>query len=675
MRVFGSRLFLTAILGTGVLVPGVAFAAPAIGGTPAADSPVEDVVAVSLTVTSPDGNVIVSVTADIGGIPVTLKKSNNVWSGNVDIGGLPTGPVVLTATATDATGAVTTLTRNLKYDHRPALDIVLGSAVARPAVRISATCADDDFYPCESITVKKGLTTLASVSGTATSLVLDQVISLAPYEEQEVVLRIETTDTAGAVRSWDRTVLVDSNPRLVPIAEPSTRDLAAAFDVDTTRVLYSPGDTPRVVMRDLATGTETDCAQAGGDGRLTATGFVSSRAQLKDGLCSPLTEGVAGEPAYRANARWATWHASGSGTIYRRDLVTGVDQVLATGGSLPCSSGFSNIDVNEAGDVAWTWAPAGSSQSTKAYDAYWYSNATGVVTKMCRQVGATTNAAPGIRMGDERAIVAHFLGGACGSGSAIATLGPIIQTSVAGPATLLASGTVNSTYLTVRSERSYLMTGGWSAFLKRSSTSIPQKGDPEAWTRSPTGVVALAHPAQGVQALVELGPNGELFVDRGMSRYFGKANGAFPTAPLHVSSAFGKVILRDGKWYMLYRGAVFEIDTSTGGPAPVDGGADAGGTDGGDAGMEAGADGGASTSSSSSSSGSGGTSSGAASSSGSTSGSSVSSGAASSNGSSGDAPPDGDDGGCSVASSPAPHATTLLTLLGLAFVRRRRAPQ
>jgi hypothetical protein len=178
---------------------------------------VGDTMDVSVAVTSACS--IQSVVAAAFGRTVVLSYTgitSNRWVGSFSLTNDPRGPFSLIITATDGTGASATRTVDLIRDTLPVVSVTLpeNNAVARPSIRLSATCADDDSAGCQSLKVATADGNIIA-SGTTR---IETDVSLAVYEGRKITLEYRGTDSRGQTGSIYRVVFVESNPRLIEYA-------------------------------------------------------------------------------------------------------------------------------------------------------------------------------------------------------------------------------------------------------------------------------------------------------------------------------------------------------------------------------------------------------------------------------------------------------------------------
>ncbi|MGH7718180.1 MAG: hypothetical protein ACREON_04970, partial [Gemmatimonadaceae bacterium] len=183
---------------------------------------------------------VVTVTARVADRVVALQpKGDQQWGGVLDLRGLPRGPLSVIAIATDVAGGIGGNEQQVTYDNPPRVTVTepTDGTVARPTLRIVASCADDDPAGCSRL---RALVTghvepdHYDVLVTATSEI-NQEVSLAPFDGRALWIVIEGRDSAGQVVYDSTHVIAERSASLVEVTTvPGFRIL----DSDGTRVLY-----------------------------------------------------------------------------------------------------------------------------------------------------------------------------------------------------------------------------------------------------------------------------------------------------------------------------------------------------------------------------------------------------------------------------------------------------
>jgi hypothetical protein len=220
--------------------------------------------------------------------------------------------------------------------------------------------------------------------------------------------------------------------------------------------------------------------------------------------------------------------------MLREDLVTGT--VVSYTGTMPSDeSGFA---VGAAGEVAIA-TPTGVNTTT-----IYRFTPTGV-----RSGFSSSNVQPVIDAGNVLS-TSHLSIDQANTRTAI----DLWTSALPGP-NLVSPAPVNT-----RRWLDYRATGGWIAYTKLVGNAL------EAWTRSPTGVDALASAATvgGIAGLNELG---EIVVDTSSGRVITGADamGPKPALPLGVG---GTMLYFDGAWYELSGGSLYRVGAPPPPPPP-----------------------------------------------------------------------------------------------------------
>lgn len=513
---------------------GLAVAAPTVSiGSPIAASPVPDKVGVSATV-SPNGAPLVSVVAEAGGATANMT-GNGSFVGTLDLTNVPIGPVTLTVTATDANGDVTTASRSVVHDQPPTIDIVTrNETVARNVVRVKATCADVDAYPCASITVSDGAKVLAT--GTAS---IDADVPLGAMQGK-TVLTIEATDTAGA-KSTKKTLDVWSltSPNLVI----DDRVAGTIVDADAKHILhYLPAADSKREYRlfDRVTRIDKVLTTVAPDPRsrfptfaLTSFGAVWPQGEIRNGIVSATTNDIA-----RVNGDWAIGFVRVGGraeAICRVNVVANQKTCVPrpSGYRFHIEEGFDSHDIDEAGNIAFSCFL----ETNYISDRTWRIDAgTAVATPVESELPRPFDPV----ISGPLVVYRHH-------GTALYWTN--VQASWGGATReMLPVGSGRPTLVEINGARAYYRArNGRIAYVQRN-------GDvSDVFVRQANGAHEKLSPILNSTALEGLMPNGQAVfrVSYQNSRYVGEANGATPKTPLPLGPAIGTVIERSGGWYVM----------------------------------------------------------------------------------------------------------------------------
>ena len=203
-------------------------------------------------------------------------------------------------------------------DDPPVLTITapVPSAVARPSLQLTVSCADDNPAGCSSVTVSvvDGPTIASGVTQ------VNESVSLASYEGQRRVLRFDAVDSIGQHVTIDRFVFIESSSDLVEVASAA----GSILDDSPDRTLFLANDLhPSVLEKSdeqivqLATAT-----LKASYGRVTDHGAISMTAprfagprvvQRNDGVVT-----ISGSSMTSTST--ATMHSNDDGTVPLRLL-------------------------------------------------------------------------------------------------------------------------------------------------------------------------------------------------------------------------------------------------------------------------------------------------------------------------------------------------------------------
>lgn len=176
-------------------------------------------------------------------------------------------------------------------DPPPVITVVspIEGSVARPWIRLAATCVDDNPAGCTSLEV--GLvaigvpTDYGPVFATGTSS-FDKQVLLAKWDFSSRLLRFSATDSAGQTTFVYRSIFIDSSPSLYEVMSVG----GPILDVQPDRILFRQGaawtqtpqgvfyDSGSLVVRNRATGVDTPVPTVAGSppayGYLTPAGAI-----------------------------------------------------------------------------------------------------------------------------------------------------------------------------------------------------------------------------------------------------------------------------------------------------------------------------------------------------------------------------------------------------------------
>lgn len=163
--------------------------------------------ALNVTATVQSTYDLTEVRASVSGEAVVLSRSGTQFQGTVQTSALPSGPYVLTVTATDVFGTTGTAQRTFILDRLPILAPVqpIDYSVTRGPVSADASCSDAEGACTLTVTAaSQTLTGTGSVSGT---------FDLSAFNGSSVGVRFDAVDARGQLTRTVRLVYVESNPR------------------------------------------------------------------------------------------------------------------------------------------------------------------------------------------------------------------------------------------------------------------------------------------------------------------------------------------------------------------------------------------------------------------------------------------------------------------------------
>ena len=304
----------------------------------------------------------VLVTALLGLVAATDGAARATWSG---VGVITPGhESPLADMVADVRGNAAPSQEAFDDDMPPVLTVTAPGfdAVARPYVRVSASCSDDDPAGCRSLKVYEVVQGTTAPEGTLLASgrsQIDQVVAMSG----EGGLRFVAEDSAGQTAGDGRTVRFDDSPGLIEVERVDTPDGTSILDVREDRLLISGAQGLAVVTR--GTGVTTPIPKPPIDpqypfipklyyegGALTPNGAIFQVAAI-GGQSGPPTIRVVYEwrdgalqelahrygypspepPALKVNGDYAIWTQMGAAyeqvILVRRDLLNGVTTTVA----------------------------------------------------------------------------------------------------------------------------------------------------------------------------------------------------------------------------------------------------------------------------------------------------------------------------------------------------------
>ena len=504
-----------------------------------------------------------SVTATVGTSQAALSFSlaaycdptcHPGWSGTVSLTGLPRGPQTLVVTAVDVLANSGQDQVGFVYDQPPVITVIspIEGSVARPWIRMAATCSDDDPAGCSSLEV--GLfaigapTVYGPVFATGTPG-FDTHILMAKYDFSGRLLRFTATDSAGQTAFVFRNIIIESSPSLYEIASVG----GPILDVQPDRILFQQGagwtQTPNglfyangsLVVRNRATGVDTVIPSIPGRspffGRLTPAGaiFITDRPptpyraiyEWRGGAVQELGGLVNGDEWPRVSGDYAIWQERNA--LFQDELwsyvISSQTKTLITASA----GGIVGSDVAANGDIVY----ARRENEDSPYQIF-------------RKRGGTTTPLTSdvlLRNTDPRTdgINVVYLK-STSNGSAWATAlhdgtQEIILDALA-PRQLHAL------------QYEYQLVNGWTAYTRRAMDDTRQ-----VWVRSPLGVFTQLTSFAGSSLVDSLSPGGRvalLFTNR---RYLASAG----VAPVEVSSGLGTSLWEDEIPFVALGRSLFQI--------------------------------------------------------------------------------------------------------------------
>lgn len=463
------------------------------------------------------------------------------WVGDISLSGLPRGPKTLTVVATDVFGNTSQAQRAFVYDRPPTLTVnaPLDETVARPAIFVDATCADDDPAGCASVMVGFDVEGPALAAGK--DAVKESVSIPTPNGETSVVLYFTARDSIGQTVTLTRRVYVEASNNLSEVASVGGH----IFDVRPDRILFLEGRTLKI--RDRSSGLDTvvinDPVIEVSYGFLSPKGAIfvaytvnELRFRLYDWRDGDLV-GLGlldSSSSLKVKGKYAIWNVfspnvaspNGAYSLVLRDLDSGINAQVST-----IAGNISN-DVSASGDVAY-W----SADSSTKYNIYRYR--AGGSVKLTNDT-ALWNTYP---LTDGINVVYRKSTPCCGGNQTYA----IMLYRPSGEVTLSPPSRQE-----LRPDFDYRVNGGWVAFTRLSATGLRQ-----VWTRSPAdeeAQVSFFNTSSFIKALSPLG--GVVFSN---SRTYLKEPGM---PEFQTGSGLGDYFWQDGQWFVTIGRSLFKVNAT-----------------------------------------------------------------------------------------------------------------
>ena len=488
---------------------------------------VGDTVPIEVDVTS--RLAISSVKVSLAGSTVSLAASMpGVFTGVVVLAGAPRDTMSMVATATDVNGSTAQAISQLFHDTPPRITVTSPSnnSVVRGSLEINATCDDDDPSGC-SISVRINTSRYTPpIAGPAPSP-FHTTISMAPYDGQALELLFTAQDSRQQTVTVNRTVYIESSTHLSSLGTAP----GVIVDASDTRALWASGGT--VGITNLGGGSETivsDPQASIRSGFLTPTGAAFSAAFSVAPYARLYLWRNGSLSTKDLNSTWIavsgnylayTTPPLGSGPLYRTDVTTGTDVLVAQ------SSGNTDNDVAENGDVAY-W--------TSSYDVVRYRDGTNTPVTTDGSL-SNKNVYP---LTDGTNIVFIKTATDPGSGGELWLFDGI--------STSLLSRSPAGQGVVPRLD--YEVSGGWTAFTKPDAAAISQ-----VLTRSPAGVLRQVSALGSRSRIRALGSDGSVVFDNAADRYYVGPSGS----PVRVSSSLGTVVWRTDHFVTMIGNEAFRL--------------------------------------------------------------------------------------------------------------------
>jgi len=433
------------------------------------------------------------------------------WTNSISLVGLARGTNTVIVEGTDFFGNSAHDQRDFVYDRKPILEVTfpLSLSVARPQIRVSASCSDDDPIGC-ALRVSAG-PVLASGHNS-----VDKVVSLAQYEGGAVTLHFEAADSAGQTTAIDIPVYVESSVRL-----SETQEVAGGiWNVLPDRILFLESKSDRGILKIHNRATKVETVVIDQAGRFPQYGALAPKGAMfvgEDGLIYDERDGnvialgvLDSKYSLVVEGNYAIWN-SGQ-TLILRDLLTGQNTTVSQ------AAGNWKNDVASNGDVVF-WGSdyavyryrSGTTQRLSPDTGVWYTYVLTDGTWAVYRKGWD-----GLVMND-------------GTGE--------IELIPRGTGPELAPGS------------NFQIANGWVAYTKPGTS-----GQLQVWTRSPEGKqTQLTHFGDNSR-MSALASNGEVMFSHGR-RYLSRPG----ETPIEIDSGLGTAFWQQGEWWVTLGRSLFKV--------------------------------------------------------------------------------------------------------------------
>lgn len=447
---------------------------------------------------------------------------------------------MLVVTAIDVYGAAGEARTTVLFDARPVLLVTSPSpeAVARPQLRLTATCSDDDA--CTALNVFASATNDTLLAAGTSSL--DVLIWLGAFEGRVLNLQFVATDSVGQTTRIVRTIYVDGSAHLTVVDTVG----GPIWDNSGSRVLFlDESAAPVLKIHDRSTGLVEPIAAVTGRtplyGYLTPSGaiFVAEGSSVLDAAVYEWRSGALTDLGFPNSGRslrvkdgYAIWSdgvapCCGHTRLIRRDLAAGTNVVVAD------PAGNTENDIATNGDVAY-W-------KTGDYDVYRFRNGTS------EQISADTARWNVYPITDGSAVVWRA-GTPCCSGQTYS----IVMNEGTGEIVLSPPVTLEPVPW-----RHYAIEQGWVAF-----TRVDNGGALQVWSRSPTGAIEQRTFFGSSSTIAGLAPSGDLMIINQQKLYLSSPGSALTAVASALGHGpFGRLAVTSsaGQWWTTVGSSLFRV--------------------------------------------------------------------------------------------------------------------
>lgn len=484
------------------------------------------------------------------------------YRGTLDIRSLPSGAATAIVQAVDVDGGIVTASLPFIHDAAPTIDIVSPApfAVAETGLDLDLSCLDDSAAGCTSLQVSIETDDLQMTIATGQNRI-QQTVSLAEFEGQQVTLLVRAKDDRGQTAFQQIPVYVDNHPLL----QKTDTVRGLILDSSEDRILYYDAYAHAIRIASRGQGTEEELpvkvVEIPRAGYLTSHGAIveaydaTGRDDIGPGYRKPgldpvgklsLLEWRDGSLIRHGKPYERSLRVAGSYAVY--DLANNPDQAVTTYRKVleqtdsgettviePSLSGYAGHDVNGDGVVAY-----GKSVGN-AVQLFRYAPGDADPVQVTSDPAASYR---DVRIDGNRMIALKT--GNTGSIAGLVLIDDGVETVLPG------------TQRSMQPETDYLVRGGWTAYKQ-----LTAQGQVQLWVRSPAGEEVKLSPTSTANSMFDaLGPNGDVSYTYNGRLLLSLNDSNGRSEPADLAQAQAKAFWSGGSWHVRFGGSLYDVPGS-----------------------------------------------------------------------------------------------------------------